>query len=310
MKKLLLSIFALAAMSAYAQDVHEAEILDEMQQTQTEVQDVDDMVTGDVIVEDVILPESDIVMPDEQAVEVEELPVINLKKQKRDSTLRAYTPARKYINLSIATQKLEYSGSRAMKSKSANSIEFGSTFFFNRHKPVVTPIGALRFGLDYSYMDITYATFELKDKDHKKVTSYFGNIGMQIGPSVTVTPIKKLNIRLYGHYAPSFVVYTPDKNFKEVSYGYAGYLTGGLQASYMFITLGVEMRGATANMATFKGLHVDSGGFEDEIGDIIGGGGIPDPGDILDPDVKVKVEKGPKKKAKLPGVRFIIGFRF
>ncbi len=269
MRNFFVALLALAAMGAQAQELTQ------------------DRVINDLVVLEQALPE--------------DAPAVEEDNDGYDP--RIDLPKRHYINLSMANQKLKHAQfGGEIKSKEGAAIEFGSTFFFNGKKPILTPyVGAIRFGLDFSYLDATYATFHYKGEEGEKIESHFGNLGMQIGPSVTVTPLRKLNFKLYGHYAPSFTAFTLGKDFDEVTYGYAGYITGGLQASYRFVTLGVELRGATTKLAS-----ISEDNFQGELDEIPTE--IPESAD--DVDFKLKFDKGNKVKTKLPGVRFTLGFRF
>ncbi len=135
----------------------------------------------------------------------------------------------------------------------------------------------IRFGLDFSYLDLQYASFAVEDFDEND-DALFANLGMQIGPSITVTPIRHLHAKAYAHYAPSVAVYAPYGDFDDLLGGYAGYITGGVQLSYRFLTLGVELRSGQVDASWLFG------GDED----------------LLDDSTRVK----------LPGTRVIFGFRF
>ena len=76
-------------------------------------------------------------------------------------------------------------------------------------------------------------------------------------------------------------------------------MTGGLQVSFKFVTLGVEMRGATAKLSTVNPKSITIGGVDFE-----------DIEDVDDIDINTDDLFGPKVNTKLPGVRFILGFRF
>ena len=193
-------------------------------------------------------------------------------------------PKRNYINLAFATQELKpaedgFDGD-GLKSDMGLAAEFGRTFFFNGRKPIA---GMVRIGIDWSYLDLQYASFKQEFGD-ESIDSHFANIGMQFGPSVTVTPFEKLNLKAYIRYAPSFAAFSPE-SWDNVKFGYAGYITGGVQASYRFITLGVELRSCKAKMSNINIEDIEE---------------IEDLGDI----------SGPKVKVKLPSTRFIVGFRF
>ncbi len=301
MKKILISILALAVTGgAYAQQVHDNDVVAVEEVATTDEVPLEEAAADDKMLEKVVEAEE---LIDESKEELAEMVEETLEPVKNDDGYdpRTDIPKRHYINLSMGRQKIDYPNLDVMKSTESSSIEFGSTFFFNGRKPILTPgLGAIRIGLDFSYLDISYASFKLQDEYGDDVKTFFGSIGMRIGPSVTITPLRKLNIRLYGHYAPSFTAYTLDKKFEEVTYGYAGYLAGGLQVSYMFLTLGIEMRGTTAKMSRFDGLNVDTPGLDD----------IWDGNEITEPGVDFGFQKGPKSKVKLPSTRFILGFRF
>ena len=119
-------------------------------------------------------------------------------------------PNHRYINLFYANQKLDFGayGSvepQTLKSDYSMGIEFGNTYFFNGKRPT---LGMLRFGLDFSYADLQYASYKIKGVDEFDIPieldGHFVNFGMQVGPSVTVTPLDWLNARVYVHYAPVF----------------------------------------------------------------------------------------------------------
>lgn len=290
MKKILTLIFTLAIVGGVsAQQVQDDDVV-----VATE------SVAADEMLNEVVAAEETIAEAKEELAEVVE-EKLDANRRNDGYDPRTDVPKRHYINLSFATQKLDHPDfTGTIKAKEAAAIEFGSTFFFNGKNPVLTPgFGAIRFGLDFSYLDATYARFEYTE-DGEKIESHFGNIGMQVGPSVTFTPLRKLNVKLYAHYAPSFVAFTLGKDFDEVTYGYAGYITGGLQASYRFVTLGFELRGSTTKLASIS---------EDNFsGEIDPPAGIP--GSIDEVDVNWSFDKGNKKKTKLPGARFTLGFRF
>lgn len=209
-------------------------------------------------------------------------------------------PKKHYINLAFASQQLKFDAfgdvpSQSLKSREGGALEFGTTYFFNARKPVADMI---RFGLDWSYADLSYASFDIDvphytpDSDLVTVSTgkgHFANIGMQIGPSVTFSPMKYLNAKAYIRYAPSVAGYAPEE-LEDIKFGYAGYVTGGVQVSYRFVTLGIELRGGSAKLSSLDEDALENTEY----------GGLDDVDDFL----------GPKVKAKLPGTRFVLGFRF
>ena len=81
--------------------------------------------------------------------------------------------ARKHcINPAFVSQQLKFNAighipSQSLKSSEDVAAEFGTTFFFNAQKPVADMIC---FGLDWSYVDLSYAAFNLhynmREHDH------------------------------------------------------------------------------------------------------------------------------------------------
>lgn len=187
-------------------------------------------------------------------------------------------PERHYIHLGYAWQTLELDEWNELRSKEGAAFEAGSTFFFHARRPI---LGMARIGLDFSYFDLQVARFmEELVPDNRE--SYWANIGMQVGPSVTVTPMDEVHGKVYVHYAPSFNAFLPERNFDTVYGGYAGHVTAGLEASWRFLSLGVETRWGTSKWS-----------------------GITESG-----DEEGYSEFDDKQKIRLPSTRLMIGFRF
>lgn len=218
---------------------------------------------------------------------------------------RLSVPKQGYLNLSLANLNLNVEGGK-LKSNSGFAFELGKTFFFNKKKPLVPAgLAEVRFGLDFSYLDLQYNTWD-KSFDAGSSDMYYGHVGMRVGPSVTVTPLKNMHIRLYGHYAPTMsVLVLGDDLDAGGMYGYTGYLAGGLHVSYKFITVGVEMRGANTKLNKVSkdnfGADIDLPEDDTDIEDLIN----------YDPnDVSIKMKRAEKVSTKFPGLRWTLGFRF
>lgn len=98
---------------------------------------------------------------------------------------------------------------------------------------------------------------------------------MHVGPSLTITPVKKLNIVGYFRYTPTFSgIYAND----EFSGNYASMFVGGASLSYGVIGLGIESRFGYCKYNAFS--------FEED------------------------VEDADKVKTKFSGFRAYISFRF
>lgn len=171
---------------------------------------------------------------------------------------------KKYINLSFSNIEMKQDGSPSLKSNYGGAFTVGRTYFVHK-KPIA---GMIRFGIDATWFDINYANYkiEYRYRDQGESESEFSSfhqaeIGMQIGPSITVNPISKLNIHGYFRYAPSFSAFYDGDSFRG---GYASCFVGGGAVSYGVIGLGVEARFGGCNYKTFGGGEDEDKGYDTE----------------------------------------------
>lgn len=170
----------------------------------------------------------------------------------------------KYFNIAFGSQ---YLTNNLFKDKDfydndiTLSFTVGRTFYIPR-EPL---FGMVKFGIDWSYLDVNFSKYEFEDiydydyvyDDQQDGTwndptytdedinssynTYKVEIGMQVGPSITVNPIDYLKVSLYFRYAPSLSIMSAFTD-GETSYGYGSYFTFGLAASYKVISVGIEKR--------------------------------------------------------------------
>lgn len=158
--------------------------------------------------------------------------------QKEDTRLR-----KKFINLSFANCALSLPDFPTLESNYGAAFTAGRTFFVHK-KPVA---GMLRFGIDATWFDLNYVNYKLMwvGRHSTDISSYHqGEIAMHVGPSLTLTPVSKLNIHAYFRYAPTLSVLYTDEGL----YGnYATFFVGGGSVSYGGIGLGFEGRFGRSN---------------------------------------------------------------
>lgn len=145
---------------------------------------------------------------------------------------------KKYINLSFTNMKLTQDGFPKLESNYGAAFTVGRTFYF--HKKTIA--GILRFGIDATWFDINYTNYKIKHITYWDTENYEyhqADISMHIGPSITITPIGKLNIHGYFRYAPTFSGLYMDDTFNG---NYASFFIGGASVSYGVIGLGIESR--------------------------------------------------------------------
>ena len=147
-----------------------------------------------------------------------------------------------YSNFMYGKQDLtfEEDGEEFFKLKSdwAAAVAFGHTYYLHK-RPLV---GMIKFGLDWSFLDLNVGSFKVQEDDGYDVyeeTLYKGEVGMQFGPSITINPISHLKVAAYFRVAPSYSAAYYDDEFKGK---YATFFTYGVSVAYKVISLGVEQR--------------------------------------------------------------------
>lgn len=113
----------------------------------------------------------------------------------------------------------------------------------------------IRFGIDATWIDLNYGNYSIEEEDSydgevETYTSQFhqAEVAMQVGPSITVTPLKRLNAHLYFRYAPSFSLLYLDESLMG---NYATFFVTGGRITYGAIGLGIEARFGKANYKEF-----------------------------------------------------------
>lgn len=147
----------------------------------------------------------------------------------------------KYLNLSYGNMKVN-DGREEFKSDLSVGLTHGRTYYLHK-KPLV---GMVRLGIDATWFDMNYTNYSISHQEGYGSTDIFREydvhqleIGMQVGPSVTVNPIGKLNMNGYFRYAPSFSGLYDVNRFMG---NYATFFTAGGAVSYNVISVGVEAR--------------------------------------------------------------------
>lgn len=179
----------------------------------------------------------------------------------------------KYFNIGYVNQTVtDKTFGGEIKSDFGVSLSSGKTYYLHK-KPIV---GMIKFGLDWTWLDINYAksTLEFADGDAGEIYSadmHQAEIGMQFGPSVTVNPIHHLKVSGYFRVAPSYSGLYVD----GLDHSYVTMWNAGCALSWKVISVGVEWRWG-------KSAY-----------------------DIMDDD-----KEGMDNDSKVRSTRFYIGFRF
>ena len=195
----------------------------------------------------------------------------------------------KYFNISYVKQSLSIEDANCTWNNNIGAgITWGRTYYLHK-KPI---LGMIKFGLDWSFLDINFSMYEEKfgifgggdygdegnyynpseeypgygyndgnyddyeDGGYEKM--YQAEIGMQFGPSVTVNPIDHLKINGYFRVTPSYSIFY---NSDDIHGSYGTFFSVGGAISYKAISLGVEGRWGSTKYKSFFGE--DEGDDED-----------------------------------------------
>ena len=150
-----------------------------------------------------------------------------------------------FINFGYVESKLNQDDFDQMKSDWGASFTIGKTFFLHK-KPIAKFI---RFGIDAAWFDLSYANYKF-EYDEDKEHIHHAEAAMQVGPSVTLTPVRGLNITGYLRYAPTFSALYSTAN-DNYNLRYATRFVGGASLYYKFFGVGFESRFGTSKIDPF-----------------------------------------------------------
>lgn len=215
--------------------------------------------------------------------------------EKAELNRAIWTSRAKYFNLGYVKQTLTdktYGGE--FKNDYGASISWGKTYYLHK-KPI---LGMVKFGLDWSWLDINYAksSMDLFDEEKSTVISsdvHQAEIGMQFGPSLTINPVHHLKISGYFRVTPSYSLLYMDET---VHHHYVTFCNAGCAIAWKVLSIGVEWRWGTAE---YDGMKFNESDFDE---DDLANGDTPSIGDVT--------EKVPDRKFKTSSTRFYLGFRF
>lgn len=180
---------------------------------------------------------------------------------------KTYRQRSKYRNLSFVSQEYAPAAGDGLHLKSDYGAAFttGRTYYLHK-KPIA---GIIRFGIDATWFDLSYTNYKIdpNDYDYRRSKLSFkddfyeddfyeddsfqmhqADISMQVGASITITPIKKLNVHGYFRVAPTYsAIYSNE----EIMGGYGTYYVTGGTLSYGVIGVGMEYRYGKGNIQSF-----------------------------------------------------------
>lgn len=153
----------------------------------------------------------------------------------------------RYFNIGYVSERLTLpQNAGKLRSDVGASLSWGRTYYLHR-KPLP---GTVRIGLDWTWLDAIWTKYDLSyggwnapgpvyPYEDDRDDAHMVDLGMAVGPSVTVNPIGELKICVYGRIAPSCALTIYDE---ETTARYATYFSAGGAVSWNAISVGIEGR--------------------------------------------------------------------
>lgn len=165
----------------------------------------------------------------------------------------------KYVNISYASQETKQNGVTSPTTKYGAGFTVGRTYYICKNKPI---LGMIRFGIDATWLDMNYGHYNYEEKytynygeyEIEKYKIHQAEIGMQVGPSVTINPVSKLNVHAYFRYVPCFAGLYDGHDFRG---DYGSFFVTGATVSYGVIGLGIEKRWGESKYKAIGGSDDD-----------------------------------------------------
>lgn len=163
---------------------------------------------------------------------------------------------RKYRNFSWSDMTFKMDDGTKLRSNYGASFTSGRTYFVHS-KPIA---GLLKIGVDATWVDLNYNNYTGKYLTSEGLSDY--NLhrieySLQVGPSIAINPVGKLNINAYFRYAPTFSVLLSNPDGVSAMGNYATmFVTGGM-VSWGIIGVGAEYRFGDCSYNNFTGALQD-----------------------------------------------------
>lgn len=198
-----------------------------------------------------------------------------LQEKEDERSKREYDAAvwkrKKYFMLGYTTQTIKADYNEDTKSKFGVSLNWGRTYYLHK-KPIAN---LLKIGLDWTWLSLYYVNYKMDDADYdyydegdSKPSMHSIDVGMGIGPSVTVSPfysmgkgLQHILLRTYFHVIPSYTcLLSSEDGSTDVYHAYTTYFKWGINVSYKVISVGYEYRWGSSK---FSGTEFD---YDDDEG--------------------------------------------
>lgn len=151
---------------------------------------------------------------------------------------------KKFLNIAYSMQTLSPDFGNAAEGTFAAALASGRSIYLHRN-PIA---GLVKFSLDFG-TDINYAQYMPLEGDYNmdnEISDMIGisgrhhlDIGLFLGPAVSVNPVGKLMVKGYFRFVPSYSVLMLES---DIYHGFAPNFTYGGEICWNWIGLGIEGR--------------------------------------------------------------------
>lgn len=153
----------------------------------------------------------------------------------------APTPRDGYLSIEYGSSTFKQSGNPNIKSNLSVAFNLGHTYHLHK-KPVGNVIW---FDIDATWLNMAYSNFKVEHIDWQstfKCQYHIPYIGLQVGPAISVVPIKDTQVHAYARYSPSVVCLITDKinDNDNLSFAYGSSWNFGLEFNYRAIGVGLD----------------------------------------------------------------------
>lgn len=159
---------------------------------------------------------------------------------------------KKYFSIGYAKQTLSPEYSNEFKSKFGVSMVSGRNIFLHK-KPVAN---MLKFAIDLG-SDVNYAQYNdlegdydmpdpepgYEDEEDMDLGLHHVDIGLHVGPSISINPVSHLKLSVYFRFVPSYSMLILNSEFYQ---SFTPLFTYGGEISYKAIGIGIEGRSGNA----------------------------------------------------------------
>lgn len=165
----------------------------------------------------------------------------NLSATKQKATLtddqQEIWSHKKFMKIAYSWQNITPEHGEKLTGKMGFSLMRGTTIYL--HKEPIENM--LKFGIDWGGVT-SYTKYEAKDETDK-VGLHQIDVGLAVGPSITVNPIEKLTVKAFFYFVPSYTMMLVDDDFYS---GFAPMFDYGLEVGWGTFALGIAGHSGSA----------------------------------------------------------------